>query len=197
MSTDISIDAVLQWYDVPAFSHADALGIGEIPDRTMQVWYQRGHLALMQMTSPGRGKRRKYTLAQLLYLSYMRRLTFLSIPVAQASTIASVFLPVRTFLDASGSPVTRSEVAPILPALEVGQDPDCDRKVYGLVYRHIDGQWTNRVATVDEFEAWGGLLGWVTQCVLDDMVLVCDLGRMARTVLAGAMRTSRWPPRGE
>jgi len=84
-----------------------------------------------------------------------------------------------------------------LPALEVGQDPDCDRKVYGLVYRHIDGQWTNRVATVDEFEAWGGLLGWVTQCVLDDMVLVCDLGRMTRTVLAGAMRTSRWPPRGE
>lgn len=199
MAKDISIVAILAEYDTPEFSHAEALDITEIPDRTLQIWFQRRHLDAMGMTAPGRGKPRKYTLGQLLYLSYMRRLTFLSIPVAEAAEIASVFLPFRQLPGPRpGGPVTAREVETILPALEAAQDPmTCEGKVYGLVYRHIEGGWKNRVARAEEFKDWGGLSGWIVMCVLDNMALVCDLGRIARLVLARVMDTVQRRPKAE
>jgi hypothetical protein len=193
MTKDISIEAILAKYDLPEFSHAEALAVTEIADRTLQVWFQRGYLDAMGMTAPGRGKHRKYTLGQLLFLCYMRRLTFLSIPVAEAAQIASVFLPVRHLRGARpDASVTKLEVQTILPALEAAQDPTkCEGKVFGLVYRTVDREWRNRVATAAEMEAFGGLLAWINGCTLDSMAIVTDLGQVTRITLVRVMDTLR------
>ena len=195
MTKDISIEAILAGYDLPEFSHAEMLKITEIPDRTVQVWFQRGYLNGLGLSTPGRGRHRRYALGHLFFLSYMRRLAFLSIPVAQASWIASAFLPRRQTPRPDGA-VSPQDVSIVLPALEAAQFSDADQTVYGLVYRQIDGEWRNRVARVEEFEKWGGLTGWLAVCVLDNAAIVTDLGRMARVVLADAIRTQRQRLRG-
>jgi len=189
---DVLIDNILNWYDSSDFSHAEALAITEIPDRTLQIWHQRGHLNRMEMTARGRGKRRKYTLGQLLFLGYMRRLTFLSVPVGEAAQIASGFLSSAAPAGTPRGAVVPIQIASILPALEAAADPmTSDGRIFGLIYRTVDDEWRHRIAGISELTQFGGLAQWISTCTLDGMALVTDLGQLARATIARALDARR------
>ena len=179
---DRTIAEILDQYDAADYSHGEMLEVSELADRTVQVWFQRGKLdALGVATKPGCGNQRRYTLWHLLALSFIRRLTFLSIPVTEAVTIAMAYAPIG---HRAGRPVTPMHVITVLPALEAALDGEtCEEQVYSLIYRHIDGAWTNRIAGVEELD---GLTNWVATCTKDSVALVSDLGAITREALERA-----------
>ena len=131
---------IAELYEHPRFTPGEMLELTGVAERRLQVWIQRGFVPRVER--PGRGFHRAYSLAEILYLRYMRALTEAHVPLDQAAFYASALFPalvgqvpleVSEILDASHRPdraprlfqVFRDREAPELlkwKAIQPGQE---------------------------------------------------------------------------
>ena len=81
-------------YEHQRFTPGEMLELTGVAERRLQVWIQWGFVPRPER--PGRGFHRAYSLAEILYLRYMRTLTEANVPLDQAAFYASALFPALT-----------------------------------------------------------------------------------------------------
>lgn len=101
----------------PRFSHADTLFVTGLTSDQLLTWHKRGLLANIAETAAGgqgRGVRRKYCLLDLWYLSLMREMTEISVPVGWAAGIAVSLLSIFKHLTEYGPGLRQASHTPVM-----------------------------------------------------------------------------------
>lgn len=97
--THISTDDLLFLYLMPLCGHGKAASVAGITGRRLLTWHRRHVLDRLEKGHPGTGCRRRYSLAELLYLRHLAELCRHGLRTSVAARLAGIWLADDNYVD--------------------------------------------------------------------------------------------------
>jgi DNA-binding transcriptional MerR regulator len=128
--------------DAPLYTQADVLKLlPELKAKQLQNWSERGILDAGDQ-KPGKGSRRRYTVAGVLGLDFMRRATEFGVPPSEAAEMAHQYVDAAdSFLRREPDVIVTSDGCRWLPI----RPDNFDRFRRGMIFKDAAGQYLFRL----------------------------------------------------